>query len=310
MGTAQPEAPQPKRRSAAEEARVLNLPDGRRLGYAEYGTPDGAPMFVFHGTPGSRLMLRVTDAPARRLGVRVIAPDRPGFGLSDPQQGRRLLDWPDDVAALADALGLEGFAVAGISGGGPYTLACALKLSERLTVAGVISGMGPPVDEVRAGLGRRHRAGFATMRAVPPLLSAIMAVARLGWDRAPERIMNVIHGLLPDADRAIVARPEVRDSLMAGLREAFRQGGRGAADELLLFVRPWGFPLEDIRAPVRLWHGESDTIVPAIMGRHAASAIPDCRAELIPGAGHYWAFDHIEELLAILAPASGAATYG
>jgi pimeloyl-ACP methyl ester carboxylesterase len=303
MGTARPGAPQPERRSGAKEGRVLRLPDGRRLGFADYGVPHGAPILVLHGTPGSRLMLRVTDAPARRLGVRVIAPDRPGFGLSDPQPGRRLLDWPDDAIALADFLGIERFAVAGISGGGPYALACAMKTPERLTVAGVISGMGPLVDEIRAGLGRGHRVGFTTMRAAPPLLRAIMAVAQLGWDRAPERLMNAIHGLLPDADRAIVARPEVRDSLIAGLREAFRQGGRGAADELLLFVRPWGFRLEDIRAPVRLWHGEADTIVPAIMGRHAASAIPGCRAELIAGAGHYWAFEHVEELLAALAPA-------
>jgi pimeloyl-ACP methyl ester carboxylesterase len=287
------------------EDRVLRLPDGRRLGFAEYGASAGAPILVLHGTPGSRLMVRVTDQPARRQGLRVIAPDRPGFGLSDPRPGRGLLDWPDDATALADFLGIERFAVAGISGGGPYALACALRVPERLTVAGVISGMGPPVGEVRAGLGRRHRAGFATMRGAPPLLRAIMAVARLGWDRAPERLMDAIHGLLPEGDKAIVARPEVRDSLMAGLREAFRQGGRGAADELLLFVRPWGFRLEDIRAPVRLWHGEADTIVPAIMGRHVASAIPGCRAELIPGAGHYWAFEHVEELLRALTVGGG-----
>jgi pimeloyl-ACP methyl ester carboxylesterase len=303
MGTARPGAPQPERPSGAEEARALRLPDGRRLGYAEYGKPDGAPILLFHGTPGSRLMLRVTDAPARSLGVRVIAPDRPGYGLSDRQSGRRLLDWPDDLAALADSLRIERFAVAGISGGGPYTLACALKLPERLTVAGVISGMGPVVGEIGGALDRRHRLAFATMRRAPPLLHLVMAAASLGWQRIPERLLDALHAYMPAADQAIVARPEVRASLLAGLREAFRQGGRGATDELRLFVAPWGFRLKDIRAPVRLWHGEADDLVPCAMGRYVAGAIPGCRAELIAGAGHYWAFDHIEELLAALAPA-------
>ena len=301
MGTARPEPSHAEHESPEEQNRVLQLADGRRLGFAEYGTPDGAPIFIFHGTPGSRLMLRVADAPARRRGVRVIAPDRPGFGLSDRQPGRRLLDWPGDVRALADFLGIERFAVAGISGGGPYTLACALKLPERLTVAGVISGMGPVVGELGGVLDRKHRLAFATMRRAPPLLHLVMAAASLGWQRIPERLLDALHAYMPPADQAIVARPEVRASLLAGLREAFRQGGRGATDELRLFVAPWGFRLEDIRAPVRLWHGEADDLVPCAMGRHVAGAIPGCRAEFIPGAGHYWAFDKIEELLDALA---------
>jgi pimeloyl-ACP methyl ester carboxylesterase len=301
MGTARPEAPHAEHDFPDKQNRVLRLGDGRRLGFAEYGTPDGAPIFLFHGTPGSRLMLRVTDAPARRLGVRVIAPDRPGFGLSDRQPGRRLIDWPDDVAALADFLGIERFGVAGISGGGPYTLACALKLPERLTVAGVISGMGPVVGEIGGALDRRHRLAFVTMRRAPPLLHLVMAAASLGWQRIPERLLDALHAYMPVADQAIVARPDVRASLLAGLREAFRQGGRGATDELRLFVAPWGLGLEDIRAPVRLWHGEADDLVPCAMGRYVAGAIPGCRAEFIAGAGHYWAFDHIEELLGALA---------
>lgn len=286
------------------EDQTLRLRDGRLLGYAAYGTAAGHPVVAFHGTPGSRLMLRVADPPARRLGVRLIVPDRPGYGLSSPQPGRQIADWPDDVRELADALGLERFAVAGISGGGPYVAACAWKMPERLTVAAIVSGMGPVVGEIGEALDRRHRLAFATMRKAPPLLHLVMATASLGWRRLPERLIDALHAFMPPADQVIVARPEVRASLLAGLREGFRQGGRGATDELRLFVGPWGFRLEDIRAPVRLWHGEADDLVPCAMGRYVAGAIPGCRAEFIKGAGHYWVFDHIEELLqALITPA-------
>ena len=146
-------------------ARSLELSDGRRLVYAEYGEFDGTPLLFFHGTPGSRRVARWADAAARRRGVRLIAPDRPGFGLSDPQPGRTLGDWPADVAELADALGLGRFAVAGVSGGGPYVAACAWRMPDRLTGAGIISGMGPLDDPtLAAALPRRYRAAFGLAR--------------------------------------------------------------------------------------------------------------------------------------------------
>lgn len=286
--------------NAAARDQTIRLRDGRQLGYATYGEPGGQPVFAFHGTPGSRRMLQVADAPARRCGVRLIAPDRPGYGLSSPQPGRRLVDWPDDVIELADALGLERFALAGISGGGPYVAACAWKIPERVSIAAIASGMGPVVEEIDEALARRHRLAFAAMRKAPPLLHLVMASASLGWRHLPERLLDALHAFMPPADQVIVARPEVQASLLAGLVEAFRQGGRGATDELRLFVSPWGFRLEEIRAPVRLWHGEADDLVPCAMGRYVARSIPGCRAEFIPGAGHYWVFDHIAELLEAL----------
>ena len=114
-------------------AGELRLSDGRALGYAQYGDPEGRPLFFSHGTPGSRTLAQLFDAGARRDGVRLIAPERPGFGRSDFLPDRTFADWPDDVSELADALGFDRFAVAGSSGGGPYAAACAWKLPERLT---------------------------------------------------------------------------------------------------------------------------------------------------------------------------------
>ena len=149
---------------ASRTAEVLRLSDGRRLGYAGYGDCHGAPVMFFHGTPGSRRVARWADQAARRHGIRLIAPDRPGFGLSDFQPGRTLGAWPKDVVELADALRLERFAVAGVSGGGPYVAACAWRLADRLSHAGIISGMGPIDDPALAGcsaarLSRRLRRG-------------------------------------------------------------------------------------------------------------------------------------------------------
>jgi len=286
---------------ASGTAQVLRLSDGRQLGYAEYGDRDGAPLLFFHGTPGSRRVARCADQAARRRGIRLIAPDRPGFGLSDLQPGRTLGAWPADIVELADAVGLERFAVAGVSGGGAYAAACAWRIEDRLRHVGIISGMGP-IDEpaLAAVLSRRYRAGFALMRRLPAALRGALGLGRLGLRCAPGCVLAGLAASLPEVDRAIFARPEVRTLLRDDALEALRQGPRGAAQELLLFSRPWDFSLAEIRMPVRLWHGAADAQVPVAIARRVAAAIPDCRASFIPGAGHLWILDHVDEILAAL----------
>lgn len=290
------------RRAAADpedaEGRVVRLGDGRRLGYADYGRGDGRPLIAFHGTPGSRLMLRIARQPARRLGIRLIAPDRPGFGLSDPLPGRRLPDWADDVAALADALAIERFAVVGISGGGPYAIACAYRMPTRLTAVGVVSGLGPLSGAALVRrLGPRYRVALALARHAPWLLRGLTLAARRGWERRPDRLFERLRARMPAADRAIVARPEARAALMIAFREAFRDGGRALAEELRVFARPWGFELAAVEVPVRLWHGDADAVVPLAVARALAAALPHGRLEIRAGAGHYWFFEHIDMLL-------------
>jgi pimeloyl-ACP methyl ester carboxylesterase len=275
------------------EDLTLGLQDGRTLGYAEYGAADGRPIFVFHGSPGARLQVRVAHAPALARGVRVIAPDRPGLGLSTRSAGREIADWPDDVRELADALGVERFAVVGISGGGPYAAACAWGLPGRITRAGIISGVAANGSGLGDGLRRPHRLMLNLVLKTPWLMRPLMTAGAAPSRRFPERIFERVRALSPPVDRAILHRPEVAACLIAGLREAFRNGGQGTADDLLLVARPWTFRVEEIRVPVRLWHGEADPVVPVAMGRHVARAIPRCRAEFIPGGGHFLVFDRI-----------------
>lgn len=289
--------------STATRDQTLVLPDGRRLGWCEYGDPQGVPLMAFHGTPGARTMIRVIDAEARRQGVRIIAPDRPGFGLSDEQPDRRLLDWPDDVAALADHLDLERFAVAGVSGGGPYALACGHKLPRRVTVVGVVSSMGPVVESgLKAPLLHTPMASLVLLQNVPRVVHAVAATVAFGLRRFPDKVFESLLLVSPPTDREILQRPAVKTTLLDAFAEAFRQGVAGTAHEIVLFGRAWGFDLATIEVPVFLWHGEADEQVPLQLGRYLADRLPHCRARFVPGAGHYWIFDHQGELLSTLFP--------
>ena len=281
---------------------MLRLADGRRLGWAEYGQRAGVPVFFFHGTPGSRRVASWADQAARRRGVRLLAPDRPGFGRSDFQPGRTLGAWPADVVELADALGIGRFAVAGVSGGGPYVAACAWRIPGRLTHAAIVSGMGPlDAPGLAAELPRGYRASLRVVRRLPAAVRLTLGLGRLGLRRAPGCVLASVAASLAEVDRAIVRRPQVRALLLDDAREALRQGTQGAVWELILFSRPWDVPLGQIRMPVRLWHGDADAQVPVAIARRLAAALPDCRASFLPDAGHLWVLDHLDEVLAALA---------
>jgi pimeloyl-ACP methyl ester carboxylesterase len=279
----------------------IRLPDGRRLGWAEWGDPSGRPLLYFHGWPGSWAEGRFGDQAAKAHGVRLIAPDRPGMGRSDFQPRRRFLDWPDDVTQVTDALGLERFAVVGVSGGGPYVAVCAWRLPQRLTRVGIASGFGPlDAPGVTAGMSRQNRLLFQVagwLPVLPRLLLATMAISAIRW---PDRVLE--RGLAAAVDRVYLQRPQLRAVLAQSLVEALRGGGRGAAWELGLYGRPWGFHLEEIGVPVHLWHGEQDGNAPVAMGRYLAGAIPGCRASFFPGEGHLHFVDRLPEILAALCP--------
>jgi pimeloyl-ACP methyl ester carboxylesterase len=287
--------------NAAGETVVLR--DGRRLGYSEYGSRDGTPGFYFHGHPGSRVEARLANKAARQAGVRVIALDRPGYGLSDFQPGRTILDWPRDVADVADTLGLSRFSVIGASGGGPYALACAYALPERIARAGVISGVGPySAPGATDGMRWRNRIGFQLGGRFPPLARLIMRSMERQLRRRPERTLDAVVQAMSTADAEIARRPEVRRVLADVLAEAFRQGSRGAALDVVLLGRPWGFNLDAIEPPVFLWQGDADTLVPAAMGRFLAEQIPNCHATVYTGVGHLLV-DHMPEIVRAFAPA-------
>lgn len=289
--------------TASTTERTLVLSDGRRLGCAEYGDPAGRPLLYQHGIPGSRLDLTVGAAEAARLGVRLIALDRPGIGLSDFRPGYRLIDWPADVVQAADQLGLERFAVLGHSAGVPFTLACAAVTPERLTRCGVVSGAAPADrPEVRAGMSAGNRFSYFLGGKLPWLSHLQFSLMARVMRGNPAGAMRQMQRLARGADKAFLeTHPEFIADMAASTGESFRQGSKGVEWQFGLTTGPWGFRLEEIAVPVHLWHGEADRNAPPAMGHYLARAIPSCQAHFLPGEGHLSALgNHLGEILATL----------
>lgn len=269
------------------EPQFATMRDGRKLAYAEYGTPRGAPAFYFHGTPGGRLEGRHLDEAARLHNVRLIAVDRPGYGHSDFKRDRKIEDWPADVADLAETLSIDRFAVVGLSGGGPHAQACAAAMPGRVTTAAIVSGAGSP-EATLDGHGRIARIFLRAMLALSPIFAWWTALWTAFW--APRTKQWMIPRWI---DRVVMRRREVREAFAEEVRDALRPGGKAMAQDLVLFSRPWGFSPRDVGAvPVRLWHGDADKVVPVSIGRYYAREIPGCRATFVEGAGHMMILDH------------------
>lgn len=279
----------------------MGLRDGRRLGYAEYGDPDGRPVLFFHGLGTTRVICPPDDAPARELGVRLIALDRPGVGLSDPLPGRRLLDWPADVVQLADALGLREFAVVGWSGGGPYAAACGYLLPDRVRAVGLISAPAPLSGAPAADYLRRFDRTAARAAGRAPWM---IRIALWHWGRPqrrdPVRFFDDSLADMIQADQLLLSRPDVRGQMIANSAELYRHGGRGLYEEALVLARRWGFSPSHIRVPVHIWHGAQDRTVPPRMAHYLARAIPGAQLTVYPDDGHHLLYGRWPEILAAL----------
>ncbi len=274
------------------------LKDGRSLAYAEYGDPVGTPVFFFHGMPGSRFFHPPDEITARRH-VRLICMDRPGYGESTFQSGRRILDWPGNIIQLAEALGIGRFAVAGHSGGGPYVAACAYALPDRISAAAILSGAGPADSPGGTrGMSAANKFGIRVGRFIPwPLWQALIWVFFYRRARDPAAEMARGDGIRPAADDEQIHKLEVRETCLRSEIEAFRPGLRGMAWDARLLTLPWGFPLEDIHIPVHLWHGSEDNQVPVAMARHIAGKIPSGRITVFENEAHLALFPYWDEIL-------------
>ena len=289
---------------------TLTLPDGRVLAWAEYGDPDGAPLIFHHGIPSSRMAAAVLDGAADRNGVRLIAPDRPGYGLSDPKPGRRIPDWPADVKALADHLGLPTFSVAAISAGLPYTLACALQMPQRLDRVAIVSGLGRIENaQTLDGMSYEWRLIYSLFLKSRRLASLWMRGYGRAAKRRPERVLAQQIKRMPPVDGEILGRSQISANRIADLQQAFRQGPAAAGDEALLHIEPWGFELGDVDFPVSLWQGALDESHPLGMGRRIASCLPQCRPLYVDEVGSLSFITHADAVFANIFPerASGSA---
>lgn len=314
--------------------QTITLPDGRALGFAEYGDPAGAPILYFHGFPSSRLEAQPVASMLSLLGVRLIALDRPGFGLSSPQPGRRIIDWAEDVRSFARGVGVDRFAVLGTSGGGPYALACAHALPRNM-VAGVgLFASGPPWEAGAQLMSRTRRVARAMAVRTPGAMAVGTSamISALRWIATREVVARRIDKWFAAAaaaaeesdktgtgtsdtksegvskaeskgiateeetDRVAAIAAQREETLRIVLDEPFCQGATAAVEELRLLSDPdWGFRLEDVAYdPVRIWHGAEDANAPIAAIRYLAERVPHAVLTEYSGDSHYTMAKYIE----------------
>lgn len=283
---------------------VVELSDGRDLGYAEIGPPDAEARLVYcHGSPGCRLeigaLLHSGDIATSDL--RIVAFDRPGYGLSSPQPGRAFIDFADDLAEATDELGIGVMSLLGASGGAPYAMAAAIALSDRVERLGIVVGIGPP-----AATGMEESALWR----LPPRMALLrrfqFAMLALAFRRGQgDRVLDKSIATLAPVDQQAMERTEVRRWFAEVFAESLRQGGREATAETAMYRSDWGFHPRQVPVPTTLWYSGQDTNVPAAVGRWLHEEIAGSRLEVWPQHGHFtWVFspqlaDVVDELCGV-----------
>jgi len=281
--------------------QTIMLQDGRRLGFAEYGETTGKAVFHFNGSGGSRLEYPSDPSILIDLGIRLISTDRPGHGLSDPQPGRKLLDWPEDIGQLADHLGIDTFHVMGWSAGGPHALACALKLPDRVSAGAIISGLAPPDrPSPYEGLSFGMKALMIIARRIPALVYPFRRLTAKMLQGDPEKMLGRLSKSFPPEDVKAIEDSSSAEALLAGMKEGFRQGGNGPAQDDLIINSSWGFRLEEVRTRFDVWQGEVDRNVPVNQGEYQHEMLPNSRLTILPGQAHLYMLTHWREVLEAL----------
>ncbi|HEY0199907.1 MAG TPA: alpha/beta hydrolase [Rhodanobacter sp.] len=279
--------------------QTMVLRDGRTLAYAEFGQMDGDPVFYFHGSPSCRLEpLLIGEDRLCATGMRFIAIDRPGMGQSDFLSGRQFVDWSGDVAFVADALGLQRFAVLGNSGGAAYAAVCALQMPGRITAAVIVSGAGPMnAPEVAAYLPLVNRIFWLLAKRLPLGLRCLLKTMQGQGKASPAEELQKMKRFLAAPDFAAMSEGDRFSIVQAATRECLSRGTKGAAWDAGLYVRPFGFSLEDISIPLRYFHGEQDMNVPVALVRSMVSKLSNASLTVFPEESHLSTLcNHFEEI--------------
>lgn len=271
------------------ETQTLELADGRALAFCEFGDANGFPIFYAHGSPGSRIEGQIYHEKAKEYGLKLIVPDRPGFGQSSFQTSRRLLDYPKDIAELSDHLGIDAFGSIGHSGGGAYSIICRHALPDRTIFAMPLGGytnFGEMAGAANFLKTKADRLAVSLSQSHPRLFQLFFIFLVLGVRYAPEYYLNALLQASEAADRAIVQGGNFKEILIDDQREALVQGGAGAALDCAILYSDWGISLKDIPGKVVLFQGTEDRLVPIEFARHLAANIPDSSVTILEGQGH------------------------
>ena len=294
----------------AELARgeVVRLEGGGHVAYDEYGDPNGTPVLFYHGWPSSRSMAQLADESARRLGVRIIAPDRPGICGSSFVAERTLLDWPEVLRSLIAHFGFDKVRIVGISGGAPYAYISAWAMPEQVSAIAVVSG-APPIAELpdRSGLWRMHRWMLGLHAHNPALMRKFFRVLRpFACLKMSIRHRPFLRLALQRLDADALRDARAFDAFFNSSRKAWRSSLEGVLVDAEIYARPWGFRLEDVPVPVRMWHGTKDRTFSYHLAEGLAQRLPSCQLRIVEDAGHYsLPIRHVEEILRDLVSQEG-----
>ena len=277
--------------------------EDRQIGFAEFGAPQGRAVFWLHGTPGARRQIP-TEARvfAEHENIRLIGVDRPGIGSSTPHQYENVVAFADDMRNIADTLGIDKMAVVGLSGGGPYTLACAAAMPDRMVAAGVLGGVAPTrgPDGIAGGamtLGL-FVAPLLEVAGLPIRLAAVAFIRMIRPVASPALDLYAL--MSPEGDRQLLARPELKAMFLDDLLNGSRKQLAAPFADVIVFARDWGFRLDEIKVPVRWWHGDADHIIPFEHGQHVVSRLPEVELFHMPGESHLGGLGRGEEILRTL----------
>jgi pimeloyl-ACP methyl ester carboxylesterase len=274
--------------------------DDRQIGFAEFGDPQGRAVFWLHGTPGARRQIPMeARVYAEKRQIRLIGVDRPGIGSSSPYQYDTVFAFAEDLRTIADTLGIDRFEVIGLSGGGPYTLACAAAMPDRVVAAGVLGGVAPVrgADAIGGGVSKLITAAAPVVEvAGAPLRFVASGLIRLIRPVA-EPALYAYARISPEADRQLLVRPEFKAMFLDDLLNGSRKQLAAPFADVVVFSRDWGFRLEEVKVPIRWWHGDRDHIVPFEHGRHVVSRLPDAQLTHLPGESHLAGLGRAEEIL-------------
>lgn len=275
--------------------------DGRTLAVDLTGDLTGWPVFLLHGTPGSRSGPIPRGSVLSRLGVQLISYDRPGYGGSTRHPGRRVADAASDVAAIADALELDHFSVIGRSGGGPHALACTALLSGRVARTAVLVGLAPsdaPGLEWFEGMTDANVREFSEADTDESMLVERLRLRSEQARHDPESLLDLLRSQMTATDIRVVDAVEIRKLLAASYGEALAAGPYGWIDDVLALRGTWGFLLGSINTPVRLWHGADDNFAPASHAVWLAGQIPDAEIQVEANTAHFGAVEALPNILA------------
>lgn len=276
----------------------------RRIGFAEFGDPQGRAIFWLHGTPGARRQIPVEARLfAEENHIRLIGVDRPGIGSSTPHEYATVIAFADDLQTIADTLGIDNMAIIGLSGGGPYTLGCAAAMPDRVIAIGVLGGVAPTQGSDGIGGGLMGNIGIPVAPVLEKVGAPISTVAA-GMIRlirpVAEPALNLYARLSPEGDRRLLARPEFKAMFLDDLLNGSRKQLAAPFADVVVFARDWGFRLDEIKVPVLWWHGDKDHIVPYAHGQHVVAMLPEAELRPLHGESHLGGLGQAEAIMATM----------